>query len=301
MKKPLLLIWIEFLPAIIILPIILVLPRRLGLLLARFAGLIAWSLVATYRKVAKVNLDLVFNGALDKAQCKTLIRQSYINFAVTAYELILTSRLSKQQIIRLTNCPDKEMFLRTIKDGKGIIICSAHYSNWYWPAFYCAAHGGKVNVVVRPLDNPLLDRQMNRALKRMGISVIPRAHALEEGNKALHRGEIVALMIDQNAAVGGTFVPFFGIPASTMRGQYALRKATGCHLMCVHHKRRGADHEVWITPPLDLPEDEYSSLLKVNRHFEKIIKSDPGPYFWLHPRWKKQPPGFASYYDGLKV
>ncbi len=24
-------------------------------------------------------------------------------------------------------------------------------------------------------------------------------------------------------------------------------------------------------------------------------------YFWLHPRWKKQPPGFAGYYDGLKV
>ena len=184
MKKSLLLSWIEFLPAFMILPLILVLPRRLGLLLARFVGLVAWLLVVTYRKVAKINLDLVFNGALEKAQCKALIRQSFINFALTAYELILTSRLSKEQIIRLTSCPDREMFLQTIKDGKGIIVCSAHYSNWYWPAFYCAAQGGKVNVVVRPLDNPLLDRQMNRALKRKGISVIPRAHALEEGRKA---------------------------------------------------------------------------------------------------------------------
>ena len=280
---------------------ILAVPKRIGLKLARFLGLVAWLLLPNYRKVARVNLDLAFNGSLDKVHCRALIRQSYINFALTVYELILASRLSREEIIRLTDCPDKALFLDNIKDHKGIIVCSAHYSNWYWPALYCAVHGVKVNVVVRPLDNPLLDRRMNRALERLGISVIPRAHAMEEGTKALVRGEILALMVDQNTVAGGSFIPFFGIPAATMRGQYALRKATGCGLMCVHHHRRGAGHEVRITPTLHLPEDEYSSLLKVNRYFEKIIRNDPGPYFWLHPRWKTQPPGFATYYDGLKV
>lgn len=301
MKKPLFLSWIEFLPAIIILPIILVLPRRLGLLLAKTGGLISWVLVANYRKVARINLELAFNGDLDETQCKTLVRRSYINFAITAYELILASRLSRKKILQLTNCPDKDSFSNTIKDGKGVIVCSAHYSNWYWPALFCAAHEVKVNVVVRPLDNPLLDRQMHRALTRLGISVIPRQLAMQECTKALRRGEVVALMIDQNAAVGGIFVPFFGIPASTMRGQYALRQATDCHLICVHHKRRGYEHEVHMTPPMLLPEDEHSSLLKVNQYFEKVIRNDPGPYLWLHPRWKKQPPGFATYYAGLKV
>lgn len=301
MKKPAPIALLEYLPVAAIVPLLWLLPRRAGLALAAAAGRIACRLVKNYRRVAETNLEIAFGDSLPRERVRSIVRDCFVNFAVTSYEVIHAMKLSAEQIVGATDCPDVDEFRRILRDGRGVVVCASHYSNWYWPALYCAALGGKTNIVVRPLDNRLLDRGMNRAIQKRGISVIPRSQAVTAGAEALNRGEIVALMMDQSILTGGRFVPFFGVPAATARGALAFRQATGCHVVCVHHRRDAGRHVVRVSPPLGLTGDEVAGLARINRYFERVIRADPTPYFWLHPRWKKRPPGHRPLYGDLRI
>jgi KDO2-lipid IV(A) lauroyltransferase len=301
-RKNRLAVWAEYLPAAALVPLVRRLPPRAGAAAARGLGDLAFALTPNYRRIAEVNLRLAFKGAMPPDRVRAIVRGAFRNFARTAFELIHATGLSREQVLRLTDCPDDPAFVATLLEGRGVVAGAAHFSNWYWPALYCAARGGKVNAIVRPLDNPRLNEAMNAALARWGIAPIPRAEAAEAGAAALRRGEILALMVDQNAAAGGRFVPFFGVPASTMRGVHAFRQATGCHVVVTHHRRLdNGRHQVRVSSPLDWPADEDAALAGVNARVEDIVRLDPSAYFWLHPRWKKRPPGLPTFYEGLKV
>ena len=71
--------------------------------------------------------------------------------------------------------------------------------------------------------------------------------------------------------------------------------------MAVHSLRLGSQHQVHMQWLHSLPEDDDEAQRAVHKHFEAIIRDHKASYFWLHPRWKKRPPGEPDLYPGLKV
>ncbi len=300
-RKPGWVVWAEFVPVALAVPILLFLPHRLALWLGRGLGWVAYYVLGTYRAVARRNLNIAFGATLTPAEVRRHARDAFVNALQTFLEFGLTYRLRRRTIDRLTPNPvGYERFQAAAARGRGVIAISGHFGNWYWPAMCAALEGYKVNVIVRPLDNPLLDGLMNRVFTNWGVRVVPRRKAMVSAVAALRRGETVALMVDQNAAAGGRFVPFFGVPASTMRGLPVLRNASGAEVVGIHSVREAAGHRVVAEWLHDLPEDEQGCLTVVNRYLEGVISAHKGQYFWLHPRWKKRPPGEPSLYPGLK-
>ncbi|MFN2169630.1 MAG: lipid A biosynthesis acyltransferase, partial [Anaerolineae bacterium] len=92
-----------------------------------------------------------------------------------------------------------------------------------------------------------------------------------------------------------------GVPASTMQGLPILRRGSGAEVVAIHSLRVADKHHITAHWLQGLPEEPDECLRDVNRHLEAVISSDPGQYFWLHPRWKKRPPGEASRYPGLQI
>ena len=302
MKKPRWLYWLEFLPVAAVLPLISLLPHGLGLVLSRGIGNLAYLLVGTYRRVAQINLQLAFGDRLTLPQQKTAARESFVNAAQTFFELTRLYRYDRDQIVRHTLEPEGyERYRKALARGRGVIAVSGHFGNWYWPVICAAMEGFTVNIIVRPLDNPLLDRLMRRVFERWGVRVIPRRQSVLAALTALRRGETVALMVDQNAHMHGRFVPFFGVQASTMQGLPILRRGSGAEVVAIHSRRMKEGHHITTRWLEGLPEEAEECLTGVNQHLETVIDSDPGQYFWLHPRWKKRPPGKPSLYPGLRV
>jgi len=300
--KSTLAMWAEFLIAVPPLALAKVLPLRVTLRLAGMLGTLAYWLHRTGRKVATINLGIAFPGELTSGQAGRIARGAFVSFFQTVAELVGVLHRPVGTVLQGTDCEGVEGFEAALGRGRGVIVCSAHLANWYWPAIYAAGRQVPVHVVVRPLDNLLLDRWMSRILLRSGINPISRrGFEIQSAASALRRGEVVGLMVDQNAAVGGRFVPFFGTPASTMRGVAVLRATTGCEVVCVHDIRRDGRHRVVVSAPMELPDDERLVLCRINRHFEEVIRQHPESYLWLHPRWKKRPDAEATLYPGLKV
>ena len=252
--------------------------------------------------MAHTNLRIAFGGTLSPKETRQFAQGAFVNMVQTIFEFIMLSRYGREQVAALTEKPEGyDQYQAAVIKGKGVIAVSAHYANWYWPVVCAAIEGYKVHVVVRPLDNPLLDSLMNRAFEHWGIGVIPRNKLLPGAVAALRKGETLALMVDQNAAIHGCFVPFFGVPAATMRGLAALRRGVDAEVVCINDLRIGRRHKVIMSRLQDIPEEECALLRKVNQYFEQIIAENKEQYFWVHPRWKRRPEGESSFYVGLRV
>ena len=75
-----------------------------------------------------------------------------------------------------------------------------------------------MNVVVRPLDNPWIDRLIHRRRELSGNRSISKRDIARPILKALAANQAVGILIDHNwTADTGVFVDFFGLPACTGR------------------------------------------------------------------------------------
>ena len=85
-------------------------------------------------------------------------------------------------------------------------------------AFAHSLYGYPLNFVMRPLDNPYLDRLMRRYRTMHGNKAVDKDFA-RGLIAAMRKGETVGVLMDTNMiASQGVFVDFFGIQACTASG-----------------------------------------------------------------------------------
>jgi KDO2-lipid IV(A) lauroyltransferase len=291
----------EWLAAAPIIAAARVVSHERALALGRRLGLLHHRLSPSDRAVARASLRIAFAGTLTGAETDDAVRGAFVNLGQTLVEFFWLSRASRDTVLGKTDFAGLEHLDAARASGGGAIVCAAHLSSWYWPAIALAARGEPVTVVMRPLDNPLLDARMTRVLRDKGVEPVPRPRSVAPALAALRRGGILGLLVDQNAAVGGAFVPFLGTLASTMRGPAVLRRRTGAPIVCAHDARDGVRHRVTFARLEGLPADDEGCLARINEHFDGIIRARRRAYLWTHPRWKRRPPGTPDLYPGLRV
>jgi KDO2-lipid IV(A) lauroyltransferase len=132
--------------------------------------------------------------------------------------------------------------------------------------------------------------------RRHGVPSIPRGASAVSAYRVLKRGEILAMLIDQDIDVDGLFVPFFGVPAHTPRGAaaFALRSGAAVVPIAIHMQPDGS-HRITVLPelekpPVDLPEGERIDELtrSCSRSVEGLIRIYPQQWVWFHDRWRKR-------------
>lgn len=180
--------------------------------------------------------------------------------------------------------------------GRGVIAVSGHFG--YWEAFNIAmaARGHSVHVVRRAMDNPWMNADFERYWKRLGTNILWRAGATREGIRALKAGGIVTLYVDQDARRHGVFVPFLGLPASTIRGPAILSLKTGAPIVGYAVTRQGDGRslvqieEPFVADPA-LPTDEavLQATRRLTEALERRILAAPEQWMWIHRRWKTKP------------
>ena len=92
-----------------------------------------------------------------------------------------------------------------------MLVATGHLGNWELSAFAHAWLTGPMNVVVRPLDNPWIDRLIQRRRELSGNRSISKREIARPILKALAANQAVGILIDQNTTPSeGAFIQFFG-------------------------------------------------------------------------------------------
>ena len=106
---------------------------------------------------------------------------------------------------------------------------------------------------------------------------------------------------DQNyAGKHSAFVPFFGVPASTITASSRIAQISGAPIIPVLAQRLPDDqgYRITLQAPLEnFPgEDAVSDAARILRIVEGHVRQIPEQYLWVHRRFKTRPPGEKSVY-----
>ena len=270
------------------------LPARWTQGLGAVAGWLAGSVLRVRRRVVAANLARAFPER-SRAWRTRVARESYRHLGRTAATTFGLSHLTPEKIRARSRVEGRELLADPVARGEGAILVTGHLGNWEAGGGALACRGLPLDVVVRPQNNPLFDRALVRARRRLGMNVISRHDPVHVLLRALRKGRVVVLLADQNAHADGLMVEFFGRPASTARGAALLSLRTGAPLVlgvALHDPGSRIPHRLVLEQvsisPSGVRARDLEALTRAHvAALERWIRRHPGQYLWQHRRWSR--------------
>jgi KDO2-lipid IV(A) lauroyltransferase len=184
--------------------------------------------------------------------------------------------------------------------GKGVLFATAHLGNWELSAFAHALMAKPMNVVVRPLDNTILDGLVEHRRGLSGNTLLSKRDFARSILQALRRNQAVGILVDQNtAAEHGAFVPFFGHLASANTTFAKLAARSGAAVIPGFAVWSPAERRYILRfyPAVTITGVETEDTARIQAAIETAIREYPDQWLWIHRRWKTRPPGEPGLYD----
>ena len=269
------------------------LPTRAGLWLGRRLGDLLWLALPSRRAVTLANLTRAFGRERTASEINDIGRRSFQHLGMNIIESCVFFFRPPAVMLSRIELDGEHHVAAAARQGKGILALTAHYGNWEMLAASHALSAYPLSVVFRPLDNPAIDRVVERFRLRSGVEIIAKRRGLLDILDALRRGRMVGLLLDQNASrAEGVFAPFFGIPASTSKSLAVISLRTGAPVVPIFIRRvAGGRHVVQADAAVPAPAGgdvmEYTAAFNVA--IETAIRRAPEQWFWMHNRWKTRP------------
>jgi len=262
--------------------------------LGRAAGTAAFHLAPGERAKALASLSVAFPELGEEGR-RELARRCFRHLGTAVMEMVVAPRLG-DRFDALVDCSGDALAAmeRAAASGKGGVCVAAHLGNWELQAWGVARRGLPLHAVGKENVDPRLTRLIDRFRASGGVRNVWRGQpgAAVALLRALRKGELLAMLIDQDTNVQNVFVPFFGRPAATPRAAADLVLRTGAAaLVCLIHKRedgtyRASSEELEVPHTGDPERDVVELTARFTARIEAAIRAHPEQWVWMHQRWK---------------
>ena len=231
-------------------------------------------------------------SAADRVQ---LARQMWEHLFLLVLEVAHTPRkiheTNWRQHVHLRN---ESELVRMLLDDRPVLIVTAHLGNFEVGGYVLGILGFPTYTVARTLDNPFLDRFLNRFRGKTGQHIIPKNGGYDRIVDVLARGGTMTFLADQYAGPKGCWVEFFGRPASAHKAIALLALDNNARMsVCVARRLdRPMQFELqhYLTADPHKAGNSAGSVRDLTQWYtsglEELIRRTPGQYWWLHRRWK---------------
>jgi KDO2-lipid IV(A) lauroyltransferase len=262
--------------------------------MARIKGLFFYYFIPVRKSVAYKNIKLAFPEK-SESEIKSIIRGSYINVLTVISEFFWLRRLNKHNISRLMNPDDLIMITEKLKEGKGLVIVSAHFGNWELTAYGCSLLVGEpFNVIVKEQTNRLVDRRINRVRTLRGNRVLDMNLSVRDVLYLLRHNKIIAMLGDQSAPKDNSVkVKFFIDDVPAFEGAARIAIKTGANVVFGASVRRKDGTYKVIMRDVDISKYNEHSKEDVRKltqeHVDilvELIKQYPDHWLWFHKKFK---------------
>jgi KDO2-lipid IV(A) lauroyltransferase len=291
-------IHIEYALARTVTTVLRLLPARLGYLAASMCTKLLDTAVPKLRRVARTNLSFALPELNERS------REQIIDgvFRSLARLLLAFSRfpdLNPGNIGALIRYEGLEHYQQAKAKGRGILVATAHLGNWELSAFAHAFLTEPMGVMVRPLDNPLIDALVEKYRSLSGNRLILKKDSALSVVRALKSNEAIGILIDQNTALAeGVFVDFFEEKACAGVSFAKLAARTGAAVIpgfAFWHEDESR-YVLRFYPEIEMTGDAQADTQRIHSEIERIIRQYPEQWMWIHRRWKTRPPGRPPIY-----
>jgi Kdo2-lipid IVA lauroyltransferase/acyltransferase len=281
-----------------------ILPRSSARAAGTWIASIAYHLLGRLRQVGLRNLELAF-PALPAAEREHILRLEYRNLGWLLAEFCQMSSYTPEYASRFIRYDGLDHYLHARDRGNGVLVLTGHLGAWELSSFYHSLAGYPMGMVIRRLDNPLVDRMVNEIRCRHGNRVLHKDDFARGLIGAMRAAETVGILMDTNMTPPqGLFVPFFDIPACTASGLARVALKTGAavvpgFLLWEESERQYVLHffpEIALANTGDTEADTADNTARFTAVLEDAIRQYPSQWLWMHRRWKTRPPGEPPIY-----
>ena len=244
------------------------------------------------RRVANLNLLMTGMPASATDEVFTSLARMLVSFSQFP-------RITKDNAAQYIRYEGFEHFEQALAKGKGVLFATAHLGNWELSAFAHALMAQPMHVVVRPLDNPLLDAFVQRRRTLSGNTILGKRDFMRGILKALHANQAVGVLVDQNVGLDeGVFVDFFGLKACVSPVFAKLAGRTGAAVIPGFAVWNDVERKYVLKfyPPVEISSDPTEDSQRIQSAVELAIRQFPGQWLWIHRRWKTRPSGEPPIY-----
>jgi KDO2-lipid IV(A) lauroyltransferase len=262
-------------------------------------GRIWWATMRRHRDRALDNLRAALGDRYDEPQLRRIARRSFEHFAqLYLVEAVMSPRLiTEWSWARYVELHELGPALRELLDGRGLIMLTGHFGNYELLGYTICRLGLPLTAVMRPVDNPLINRYLVAAREAGGLSLLYKKGVTAVAPEVIDRGGALCFIADQDAGRKGLFVDFFGRRASTYKsiGLLAMQKRVPIVVGYAVRVQRGFHYRLAVERIIQPEEWESQSdpLRWVTQTFshalEAAIRRWPEQYLWVHRRWKHRP------------
>jgi KDO2-lipid IV(A) lauroyltransferase len=267
-------------------------------------GSLLFIVMTPRRRICLINLRLCF-PQLDEAARRKIAKQHFQAYARSALErgiLWWASEARLKKLIRI----DGDIPLDLLRAGPSILLC---------PHFVCLEIPGIALVLNSELSvcsiytrqqNQVVDDALLKGRSRFRpVKLLTRAQGVKPIIRAMREGLPFIMLPDMDFGLKDSeFVPFFGIPASTLTAPARIAAATGANVIPAiarylpnYRGWRVTFYPAWENfPGPDISE----ATRRMNAFIEERIKETPAEYLWTHKRFKTRPPGMPDLYGNTK-
>ena len=256
------------------------------------------------RRVGMRNLQMAFPEKSERER-KRILRAEFTSLGRQLAELCQFPRYTPENVDDVVVYEQLENYERAYARGKGVLFLTAHFGAWELSAFAHSLHGHRVNIVMRPMDNPYLDGMLQSYRTMHGNKVVPKDDFVRGLLAAMKAGETVGILMDTNMTPPqGVFVDFFGIPACTASGLARIALRTDAAVVpgftiwdeSLRKYRLRFDPAVELERTGDLEADIVTNTQQFTKVIEDYVRKYPEQWLWVHRRWKTRPPGEKPLY-----
>jgi KDO2-lipid IV(A) lauroyltransferase len=256
------------------------------------------------RRVGLRNLELAYPEQEPKWRERTLARV-YRHLGLLLAEFCQMPGYTAEQASRWIGYDGLENYLAARARGKGVLVVTGHLGAWELSSFYHSLMGYPMGLVIRRLDNPLVDALVNRIRCLHGNRVIHKDDFARGLISAMREGETVGILMDTNMTPPqGVFVPFFGVPACTASGLARVALKTDAAVLPgfllwdegEQRYRLCFGEAMKLIRTGDADADVLANTAAFTAEIERYVRANPEQWLWMHRRWKTRPAGEAGVY-----
>ena len=268
-------------------------PLSLRRILAFFIARMSYYISLKHRLITIHDLMRSFPDSLLK-EIISLAKESYVCFTLIAVDFLDIPYLNKDNLRQWISIEGLDNYTEACKEGKGVLIFSAHFGNWEIGNAALAIMTQPFVFVYRVFDNPLLERAITGVRASYGNISLSKYNAMRPMIRLLKNGATINILIDQNVAwYEGVFVDFFGRKACTTPGLALLALHTKAPVLPIFTRRLPDGRyllEIGKKVEIVSSGNRDADVLINTQNFTKIIEDKirqyPAQWFWVHQRWK---------------
>lgn len=256
------------------------------------------------QRTARRNLEIAFPGMPEDEKAR-LIEGTFESLGRHLGFATHLSKFTHEDVRSLVEIVGEENFFKARESGKGILFFTGHFGSWEVFNLLPPAFGFQMNILVRRIDNPLVEKFVDSFRTRFGSVTLDKTKSARRMYRVLEEGGLLGILADLNAQEReGVFVDFFGVPASTTMSIAKLALATDAVVLPAfavwdEEKKKYVVH---LEPPVEYAKtDDHQRDIRdltasVTAIVERYVRAYPEQWLWIHKRWNTRPKGERGLY-----